>query len=262
MSKRLTWMIPLLLAVAAFTPATAKEGKFFSAHLNYVLSEIEGEGRTIDDLVGTRFDLEDDLGLDEEDEFPELQLWFHFLRRHSLGVSYFRSSYDGKATLDDTLIIHDETFPAGTTVESEVDFDLARLHYNFRFLDFKVVDLGLVVGVDLYSGEGSISDAAGILPDADGDFDAPFPVLGLNATVKIPGTGLFLHGEVSGANFDLDDVDADVLDAQARLTWYILQGPVGLSIGYRHLDLDLEVEDEGTLDITQEGFYGGIAVRF
>ena len=87
-------------------------------------------------------------------------------------------------------------------------------------------------------------------------------MLGLNATVKIPMTGLFIYAEVSGANFDVDDVDADVLDAQVRLTWYLLKGPVGLSVGYRYLDLDLVVEDEGTIDVTQEGYFGGIAVKF
>ena len=141
MSKRCGWIVLILLVAVAASDASAKEGKFFSAHANYVFSEIDGEGQTIDDQVGTRFDLEDTLGLDTDDDFPELNLWFHFLRRHSLGASYFSSSYDGKTTLDDPLIVHDQLYPAGTTLESEADFDLARLVYNFRFLDFKVVDM-------------------------------------------------------------------------------------------------------------------------
>ncbi|MCZ6833578.1 MAG: hypothetical protein O7F11_07520, partial [Acidobacteria bacterium] len=91
---------------------------------------------------------------------------------------------------------------------------------------------------------------------------APFPVVGLNFTARVPKIGLFIYAEATGTNLDISDVDANALDAQFRVTWYIVDGPFGLTAGYRYLDLDLDVEDEGEAKITQEGFYGGIAIRF
>jgi hypothetical protein len=250
-------VVGLLLSVGG---AVAKEGKFFSAQIHYFFSDIDAEGRTIEDQVGSLFDLEDTLGVDTNDGVPSVNLWFHILRRNSILVSYFTSSYDGSTTLGKPLLYGNELYPAGTNVDSHFDFSLARLHYNFRFLNFKVVDMGILVGVDLYQGEGHLT-AAG-LPDEDNDFNAPFPVVGLNFTAKIPKIHLFIYAEATGTNLDISDVDASVLDAQFRVTWYIADGPFGLTAGYRYLDLDLKVEDEGEGKITQEGFYGGIAIRF
>ncbi len=240
--------------------AVAKEGKFFSAQIHYLFSDIEAEGRTIEEFVGSRFDLEDTLGVDTHDGVPSVNLWFHILRRNSVLVSYFTSSYDGSTTLSKPLLYGDELYPPGAEVDSQFDFSLARLHYNFRFLNFKVVDIGVLVGVDLYQGEGRLTVAG--LADEDNDFSAPFPVVGLNFTAKVPKIGLFIYAEATGTSLDISDVDASALDAQFRVTWYIADGPFGLTAGYRYLDLDLDVKDEGEGLITQEGFYGGIAIRF
>ncbi len=252
-------LVGLLLSADA---AVAKEGKFFSAQIHYFFSDIEAEGRTIEDFVGTRFDLEDTLGVDTDDGVPSVDLWFHILRRNSILVSYFTSSYDGSTTLSKPLLYGNELFDAGLPVDSQFDFSLARLHYNFRFLNLKVVDLGVLVGVDLYEGEGRLMPTIAGFPDEDSDFSAPFPVAGLNLTVKVPKLGLLFYAEATGTSLDVSDVDASALDAQVRVTWYIVDGPFGLTAGYRYLDLDLDVEDEGEAKITQEGFYGGIAIRF
>jgi hypothetical protein len=58
------------------------------------------------------------------------------------------------------------------------------------------------------------------------------------------------------------DIGGRALDAQARLTWYMLEGPFGLSAGYRYVQMDADREDEGTLDLEQSGYFAGIAVRF
>jgi len=261
---RTRWLLSGLMAGLLFSAGSvaAKEGKFFSAQIHYILSDVDAEGRTVEDLVGTRFDLEDTLGVDTEDGVPSVNLWFHILQRNSVLVSYFTGSYDGSATLNSPLLYGDQLYPAGTTLDSEFDFSLARLHYNFRFLNLKVVDMGVLVGVDLFQGEGRLQPRGLGLSDERNDFNAPFPVLGLNFTVKLPKTGLFIYAEATGTSLDISDVDASALDAQLRLTLYIADGPFGLTVGYRYLDLDLDVEDEGEGEITQEGVYGGIAIRF
>lgn len=257
------WIVSgLVLGILLSTGSTvAKEGKFFSAQINYVFSDVEGNGKTAG-AGATQFDLERTMGIDPEDDFPEVNLWFHFLRRHSLMLSYFKSSFDGRNVLSSPLTYEGTTYPVATPIVSNFDFALARLHYNFRFLDFKVVDVGLVVGVDLYDGDGNIRDENGVVATQEASFSAPFPVVGINLTIKPPSSSFQIFAELSGVNFDVGDVDADVLDAQVRLTWYLADGPFGISAGYRYIDLELNVEDEGDGSVTHEGYYGGIAIRF
>lgn len=261
---RSRWVLSCLVSGLLFfaNGTVAKEGKFFSAQIDYLLSDIEAQGRTVADQVGTRFDLEDTLGVDTQEGVPSVDLWFHILRRNSVRVSYFTSHYEGSTTLSHSLLYGDQLYPGGTRLDSEFDFSLARLHYNFRFLNLKVVDLGVLVGVDLFEGTGRLKPRTAGLPDEESAFSAPFPVLGLNITAKVPRLGLFVYAEATGISLDIGDVDASVLDAQVRVTGYFTDGPLGLTVGYRYLDLDLNVEDEGEGEITQKGFYGGIAIRF
>ena len=252
----------LLLGTLLSTGSTiAKEGKFFSAQINYIFSDVEGNGKT-GGTGATHFDLERTMGIDPEDDIPEVNLWFHFLRRHSIMLSYFKSSFEGRSVLSDDLTYEGVTYPAMTVIASDFDFAFGRLHYNFRSLDFKVVDFGLIVGVDLYDGEGRVRDENGAVSTQESSFSAPFPVVGINLTIKPPSSPLQIFAEISGTNIDVGDVDANVLDSQVRLTWYFADAPFGISVGYRYLDLELDVDDEGSGSITHEGYYGGLAIRF
>ena len=241
--------------------ATAREGKFFAAQINYMSAGIQGTAQTITDTqVGSGFNLEETLGVTEDDQFPGATMWFNF-GRHSLLLSYLQSSYDGSAVLTEDLLFEDETFPAGSQVESDLKFSFARLLYNYRFVSRSIVDAGLLVGIDTVRGEGTLRSASPAM-EAVSDFSAPYPVLGLNVTVEVPETGLIFYVEGSGMSAALSDADVDVLNLEARVTWYIVDGPFGLSAGYWSLYQDIDVAEEGRADIDLSGYYGGIAVRF
>jgi hypothetical protein len=255
-------MVGAALALLPAAEASAKEGKFFAAQINYMVGSLSGTGQTQSETVGpgTAFDFEDTLGVTQEDKLPTADLWFSF-GRNSFLLSYFGASYEGQADLPSDLVFEDTTFPAGTASASVLDLKLAKLQYNFRFIDADAVDFGLLAGADLLSGKGEV---ASVPPGIEGstDFSTPLPVLGLNVTVKVPATGLVFYFESSGMKLNTSDFDGTLLDAQARLTWYILSGPFGLSAGYRLFDLDVDVVDEGNVDLRQTAYFGGVSVRF
>ena len=253
-----TAILVLLFAGSVASEALAREGRFFAAQINYFVADVEGTGRTQGDLA-TDFDFADTLGIVDDDKVPEATIWFNF-GNSSFMLSYYATKYDGTNILSDDLVFEDMTFPVGIEIESGLELALARLHYNYRFIDSKWLDLAVVVGADLYSVEANIMQVGGGLQE-DAAFNAPFPVVGVNLAVK-PALGLRLFLEASGSVLDFGDIDASVLDAQARLTWYIMDGPFGISVGARYLDVDLQVEDEGEGNVRQTGYSGGIAVRF
>jgi len=254
--------VAALLACISVRNVAASEGSFFAAQINYWANSLDGEGRTVGDTLGagTPFDLEDTLGIVEDDKLPAADLWFNF-GRSSFLLSYYDATHSGESVLDADLVFADTLFPSGASVDSEFVMSLAKLQYNFRFIDDDVVGFGLLVGADLLEAEGRVASSAssGV---AGTEFSDPIPMLGLNLTIRIPDTGLTLYFEGSGMNASLIDVGGSALDAQARLTWYLLEGPFGLSAGYRYVQADADLEDEGSLEVEQAGYYAGIAVRF
>ena len=254
--------IAALLACMIPAGAAASEGKFFAAQINYWANTLEGTGRTVGDILGpgTPYDLEETLGIAEDDKLPAADLWFNF-GRSSFLLSYYDATHSGEDVLDSDLVFEDTLFPSGSAVASEFDVSLAKLQYNLRVVDDDVVGFGFLVGADLLEGEGRVTSAVAS-PVTSTEFSDPIPVLGLNLTIKIPATGLTLYFEGSGMDSSVIDVGGRAIDAQARLTWYILEGPFGLSAGYRYVQMDADLEDEGNLDLEQAGYFAGIAVRF
>jgi len=240
----------------------ASEGTFFAAQINYWANSLDGTGRTADDTLGagTPFDFEETLGIADDDKLPAADLWFNF-GRSSFLLSYYGAMHSGESVLDAALVFGDSLFPSGSAVASEFELSLAKLQYNFRVVDDEVVGFGFLVGVDLLEGEGRVTNAPAV-PVSGAEFSDPIPVLGLNLTIKIPSTGLTLYFEGSGMDESLIDGGGSALDAQARLTWYLLEGPFGLSAGYRYVEVDTDLEDEGSVDLEQAGYFAGIAVRF
>ena len=260
MNRAIHAAIFLVVAGLAVEDAAAREGKFVSAQLSYWLAGVDGTAQTeVNGVPGTEFDLDSTFGIDEEDQIPAADVWFNF-GAHSIRLSYFASSYDSDSVLSSDLIFEDELFPAGTPVASGFDFSLGRLHYNYRFIDTAVVEFGILVGADVYSGDGEVASTFPSL-QATTDFTAPLPVVGVNLALDLP-AGLLIYLDATGMPLDFGSVDGSFLDLEARLTWYIFDGPFGLSAGYRGVALDLSVEDEGSGDIEQAGYYGGVSVRF
>ena len=254
--------VAALLSCMGLLDVAASEGSFFAAQINYWANSLEGTGRTVGDTLGagTAFDVEETLGIVDDDKLPAADLWFNF-GRSSFLLSYYDATHAGESVLDADLVFEDTLFPSGTAVASEFDLSLAKLQYNVRLVDDDVVGFGLLVGADLLEGEGRVTSSVAS-PVAETEFSEPIPVLGLNLTIKIPETGLTLYFEGSGMDSSVIDVGGRALDAQARLTWYLLEGPFGLSAGYRYVQVDADLEDEGSLDLEQAGYYAGIAVRF
>jgi hypothetical protein len=254
--------IAALLSCTIPAGAAASEGSFFAAQINYWANTLEGTGRTVGDTLGagTPFDLEETLGIEDDDKLPAADLWFNF-GRSSFLLSYYDATHTGENVLAADLVFEDTLFPSGAEVASEFDVSVAKLQYNLRFVDDDVVGFGFLVGADLVEGEGRVTSSAAS-PVTSTEFSDPIPVLGLNLTIRIPETGLTLYFEGSGMDSSLIDIGGRALDAQARLTWYMLEGPFGLSAGYRYVQMDADLEDEGTLDLEQAGYFAGIAVRF
>ena len=93
------------------------------------------------------------------------------------------------------------------------------------------------------------------------DIDKTYPIAYLSGEVKLPFTGLSAKGEATYTNFD----DARITDALAEVKYKFADNlliDLGLTAGYRVLNIDLDDYDNNDLKFEFKGPYVGLEAHF
>lgn len=237
----------LPVALAALLPNLASADTLLGvfAGVEQWQPDIDGDFRG----DGTTIDLQQDTDLDD-DRFTSLYVALEHpiplipnfkVQRHS-----FESS--GNAGL---------AF-CSACIDGAIDLDLTHSDYiaYYEVLD-NWVNLDLGINVKQFDGSADLHSVAGLF-DQNFDIDDTMPMLYGRAQFDLPLTGLSAGITTSMTNFD----NNQATDANAYLAWESDWG-LGLSAGYRVLDLELE--DFGDLDqgnFKLDGYYASLFFHF
>lgn len=161
-------------------------------------------------------------------------------------------------------------FSAAARATTKLDFDSQRLAIGFDAINLPVARIGLILGVDFFTfNEFSFTAREGgnvaSYSIADNE-DVPVPIVGVRGDVGLPLTGLRAGAEISGFKADVEDVEAEFLDADVHLGW----APAGnewfeLLVGYRMIDFQFDGElDDTNVDgqIEMDGLYFALGIIF
>jgi hypothetical protein len=248
------WLITLTIM------ATALPAQGFEAGVRgyYWFPSIDGDIKYSDNsLEGTKLDLEDDLGFD--DEYYPVGEVFLGLGDHHLSFSFYRADYDGRETLNQDIEFGGETFPAGDRIKSSLDYDVYDLAYQYDVLDLENVlagfSLGLVGKVKVLDLEAEIRSETTGQSETE-DYTVPVPMLGLNFHLGILADILEARVLATGMGY----WDGYMVDAQAELSFTPIPY-VDIHAGYRTFFVDVDTNDL-ELNYNTSGLYGGISVVF
>jgi len=251
----------LILCLSVLTlMATALPAQGFEAGVRayYWFPSLDGDIKYSDNsLAGTKLDLEDDLGFDDE-YYPFGEI-FLGLGDHHLSFSFYRADYDGRETLDQDINFGGETFTAGDRIKSSLDYDVYDLTYQYDVLDLENVlagfSLGLVGRVRVLDLEAEIrSETTG--QSEKEDYTLPVPMLGLNFHLGILADILEARILATGMGY----WDGYMVDAQAELSFTPIPF-VDIHAGYRTFFVDVDTNDL-ELNYNTSGLYAGISVSF
>jgi len=208
---------------------------------------------TSDGIVGTEIDIEDLLGLPDDDTLLLVDAIFRIGNFHRIEIGYMGSARSGSATLMNDLMFGDELFPAGTTVDSHFDTKIFRIGYAFSLINDTQKELGVMGGVHFSRFETSISaGATGQRETANAK--TPLPVIGLHGSISL-GRRATLGARVQFFRLDFDRYEGRLsyatLDIQRRF------GDIfRIGIGYNYYAMNLDSHDNdirGTLEIRHHG---------
>lgn len=131
-------------------------------------------------------DLEDDLGLDDEDQTYYGNLSWRLAPRHRLSVGYMKLGRDARFTAEDDIELGDgQIIEAGATGKTDFGLDVYPIAYSYSMLKRSRAELALVVGVHWHSADLEV-DATAWLEDEEArgqvsaKADLPAPLLGVS----------------------------------------------------------------------------------
>ena len=213
-------------------------------------------GDAIADPSQATLDLEEDLGMQDDDAF-DTRLTFHIGPRSRVRLAWVGLDTTGDQELDRTVEFDGRTYVAGTRVVSALRLDYGRVGWIWEFAGNEQVRLGSVVEAKWVEIDTALH-APDLVPPVDGtdSLSALLPAVGLALEVA-PGRLLGLFAEVTGiAAGD----GGHVLDGEVgvRLTPTPYLTLVG---GYRTLDVRIE-DDEDFADVADTGPYVGLRLQF
>ena len=154
--------------------------------LGVFLPAFESRFRIDNDQLGngSRVDLGEDLGVDQDTSGGWFGAEWRFAPRHRLGFTYSRFTLSGERTAQRDLQIGDEVFPAGATVSSRLRLAIAPITYSYSVLKRPHDELALTVGLHWSSLSFRVQGSASLgAQDATHESTAranvPLPLFGL-----------------------------------------------------------------------------------
>jgi outer membrane protein len=195
-------------------------------------------------------DMNDDLGYDDESgksfyvalEHPIPLLPNIRLQRSDLEITE-------TGTLSKDFLFDGNSYSQGDTVNSTTDLTHTDATLYYEILDNWVnIDVGLTVR--MFDGEVSIRDAS---REGSIEIDAPVPMAYVNARLELPLTGFYASGLGNVIAFG----DNKITDMTLAVGYEL--GILGLEIGYRNFDVQLE-DDNEEANVTVDGYFIGLVL--
>ncbi len=219
--------------------------------------EFDGFIEDRDATLPAEIDFQDDLGLDDDNGnvlYVALEHPVPFLPNVMLKQTNIEVSGNGQVT--QSLSIGNGTvIDINDPVSSAADLSHDDLTLYYQILD-NYVSLDLGITARFFDGYVEVNETSAT-NDAREEFDAVIPLVYLNARVDLPFTGAY-----AGASGNvLGDGDNMFADYQGVVGWESDFG-LGVELGYRVLDLELDDLDDIDAELTVDGGYAGLFFHF
>lgn len=181
---------------------------------------------------------EDTLGLDERTLTPFANFLWRFSDRWRLEVDYYEISRDANRALATDVTWGDTTFPAGTGVDSSLDFADVRTSVAYSYFQRKDKDFGVGLGLHVSSIKASINSIS--TGSDNGDVTAPLPVVNFYGMVALTNEwAVNMRGDWLSLTYG--DFSGDVRDIKIDVLYQPFQH-IGFGLGVRSLTIDLEID--------------------
>jgi len=264
MKKTFLYVLIIGMAIVLLSSVNANaddKNTLVSVTADYWMPGIDMEVKSSElAVIGTKVDLNDDLGLDDSESIPAIKGSIDLPFLPELLISYF--NIDGSATknITKTLTYKGQTYTAANNVSSSYEITQFEALLAFNVLNMEAGKLGLLLGAKYFEVKTTLKDNTATINQSE-EVDGPVPVIGVVGDIKLPNK-FRLGAMARGLSVEIDDIKAAMYDIEASLN-YDFNKFFRASAGYRYFIIDAEdTKNKDEVDIKFAGPYFGITGSF
>jgi len=209
---------------------------------------------------GTEIDLEDDLGLDDSSLLPAIYAGAKLGGGFVVTGEYYSLGRDSTGTIARNITVDNVTYPVNASITAGFDTDIYRFTIGYSFIRNETLEVGGAIGLHAtelefsISGQGSAGGAPVSSQVRRKDVLAPMPTLGLYTTFEVM-PRVTINARADYLSLGIDDYDGSLLNAQASISYRVMDN-VGIGVGYRYVDYDLDVDKTNVVGSFDYQFWG------
>lgn len=204
-------------------------------------------------LPGTEISAEDDLGLDDFQLLPQVELTLLPGEQHLVRLSAFAIHRSADTRITRPISFDNEDYLAGERVDSLLNLTMFGLTYGYRFLVHRRGEIAATFGIQIADVEANAVVRSRVVRESESGV-APLPLLGIEGRFDFSQRWA-MEGRLQYLTVNESNVDGSILDARLGVTWrvnpYLLLG-----LGYRSFQIDVDSADEDTsgfVDLSVDG---------
>lgn len=204
-------------------------------------------------LPGTEIDAEKDLGLDDFQLLPQVELTLLPGERHLVRLSAFAIHRSAQQQLEKPISFDNEDYLVGELVDSRLDMTLFGLTYGYRFLVHQRAEISATFGIQIADVEANAVVRSRVVRESESGV-APLPLIGVEGRYDFT-PSWSAEARAQYLTVDVSQVNGSILDARLAVTWR-LNPYLVLGLGYRTFRIDVDSKDEGTpgfVDLSIDG---------
>jgi hypothetical protein len=204
-------------------------------------------------LPGTEIRAEDDLGLDDFQLLPQVELTLLPGERHLVRLSAFAMHRSANKFIERDISFDNEDYEIGERVDSLLNITMFGLTYGYRFVVHRRAELSATFGLQIADVEANAVVRSRVVRESESGV-APLPLLGFEGRFDFtPRWAVEARAQYLTVN--ADQVNGSILDGRLALTWR-MNPYLALGLGYRTFRIDVDSADEDTpgfVDLSVDG---------
>jgi hypothetical protein len=204
-------------------------------------------------LPGTQISAEDDLGLEDFELLPQVELTLLPGERHLVRLSAFAMHRSANKFIEREISFDNEDYVIGERVDSLLNLTMFGLTYGYRFVVHRRGELSATFGLQIADVEANAVVRSRVVRESESGV-APLPLLGFEGRFDFtPRWAVEARAQYLTVNED--QVNGTILDGRLALTWR-LNPYLALGLGYRTFRIDVDSADEDTpgfVDLSIDG---------
>jgi hypothetical protein len=202
---------------------------------------------------GTVISAEDDLGLDDFQVLPQVELTLLPGEHHLVRLSAFAIHRSADTRIEKPISFDNEDYVVGERVDSLLNLTMFGLTYGYRFVMHQRGEIAATFGIQIADVEANAVVRSRVVRESESGV-APLPLLGAEGRFDFT-PHWAMEARVQYLTLNESHVDGSILDARLGVTWrvnpYLLVG-----LGYRTFQIDVDSADEDTpgfVDLSVDG---------